>query len=1680
MPVFLESAIKEGMKKLDPGMVEMGQSQDLPGGGIDWDNLDFSPKEEPAPKPTTNILDWDNLSFDPNVPIPAQATGREVGLYQGGKETIFDKIRGWFHTPDVSPDKAANIAAMIEVTGLPADVVYRHYDELAQEMFPGSMTGRRMLKSTVDLGMTAGVVYGLYTNPIATAIAVGTFLGLDEVENAIVAKAIDEPYEFQGGRGLSDWLAAEGLSRDVVDTFDFLWKVPVAGGTSKAGRGLIGKIVRRLGDKTSKIGFINRLAERIKKSGETEPDSRSIEDMASDVLEDMGVPRETIGLAKEDIAKEAVSIERVLKNERTSPEKPKELSKPAEVDPDYTFTSKKGNYYEKIGNKWYDQKGKEVTNKFIIDAAEGRKVEYGASAEEAAEDKLVSDIEKEYGKKIDEVTDAEIEKFIDKEERAAAPRVEEPAPEPVTPPEQSAFRQTDRERTKFNLKNLPTYDKIDNADSLIARMEAEVNGWMDGEVADISATRKLIEQLSDNAGKWADGSETPPGIFGDLTYSELLNFSEYIGKLDRWVRSIEEPQPVRPVEKVVEPTEVVSKPEMAVLLKDGRIISGKEKNHVDLIERNKIDPDNVQASGFVSEGKFGINTRQKGNKWVLEPGKISDWVAEEARAEGYDLREGTATGAKLGRTAGGFGGPAYQWKKFADVPKEPAPAKPVERVVEPPKAEAKPKISTEEAEALADAKRIADIEEHYGKPIDKVTDQEIEDYYTKGAEDVDWFGEGEESKGPKGGVQLNVMVPLDKAGLETARRLKEMFGKFTAFLENPMDQSPAIKFRVGERKTYVEKTPFTEHDPVTGAVVKTGIADETRRLYPIEGYDPIDKQWKEYTWAESEGEAKAKISEYNRWLTEQKAIYGDATSFTLHAGIPIDKGVEIFNRLTGRDKTKVMDEPPDPFTGVKEEVRELIFKRTAQLGLATYDTNKFVNSIEQRTTKKQREVTPFVIEKTGIPDEAGRPDLQVVLARDRKYLEPMAEEVKVHFDAGFRKVKENLKDMTVKQIWDYVTHLWDIPRHKKAEAVSWFQTQDRFMERRFIPTYEEGIKKGFKPKTLDITEIIKVHDNVGNRAVENTKYLKALLDLDRHGIKLIQRSEDAPLDWVEVDYPALTRRIPLKKTQIKRKGEFVKEVKVKVHPDLVRPLKAIFEQRFDHPIIGAYEAINGVMKKSMLTLSLFHHGALSETGLALMGPVKTAKVIFDPVKIYKALVKGEYDVFKKEEIARDGIEHGLQFGATADIPVSRVQGYLNELARVTENIPGGNRVTKFVAGLNSVWDKALWNYLHDTLKLYGYESLVSKLDPKLSTEMVKKSKREIAQFVNDTFGGQNFENMLFTPKEVQMLTWSLLSMDWTLSTTRQALAPTGIGRIYKETAGLRRGMGLKFWTAAALYFGLGMNLLNVMYRQKDMKENPQYYGNKEYSFLDKTMLGNTVGKKTYLFLGRYKDGSERYVRWGKQFRDFFEMLVNFRPKVGGKIAPLPQRIVEWFTGSTFSGYRGDDLYGNGGLEYVTNTVKYIGKSFLPLSVRKFLQEDVEVNKLDFLMQSSKGMSRYSAMEYYKKAILTGDVDMAREVYTGALRNNLPAYSLFTAAFGWVESEARGDLARTVKDIETAKARLASSTSAYDKRRYGQLIARLSKEAAEKKNGMNMISAMIQKLESYNELTGDIPPLPRRR
>jgi hypothetical protein len=273
-----------------------------------------------------------------------------------------------------------------------------------------------------------------------------------------------------------------------------------------------------------------------------------------------------------------------------------------------------------------------------------------------------------------------------------------------------------------------------------------------------------------------------------------------------------------------------------------------------------------------------------------------------------------------------------------------------------------------------------------------------------------------------------------------------------------------------------------------------------------------------------------------------------------------------------------------------------------------------------------------------------------------------------------------------------------------------------------------------------------------------------------------------------------------------------------------------------------------------------------------------------------------------------------------------------------------------------------------------------------------------------------------------------------------------------------------------------MNMVNALFRDWDMKENPQYYmDGKDWTFFDKTMFGNTPGKRTNLFVGRYEDGSERYLKFGKQFFDFYELLANPLKKIGGKISPLPQTLADSLTGHSLSGYRNDDIYKQEGLKKALGIFKTVATAFVPLSIRKTMEDSDEFNVSDIMMQSSRGMGRGKAINYFKKAILDSDPQMIEETYMAALRNNLPAFTLFNNALAWIGAEESAELKKGVKDIEDVEAKMSVTESPIEKQRYGRILQRLKREKADIEQGSKLLKGALEKAKIYDS-NAEIPRL----
>ncbi len=742
---------------------------------------------------------------------------------------------------------------------------------------------------------------------------------------------------------------------------------------------------------------------------------------------------------------------------------------------------------------------------------------------------------------------------------------------------------------------------------------------------------------------------------------------------------------------------------------------------------------------------------------------------------------------------------------------------------------------------------------------------------------------------------------------------------------------------------------------------------------------------------------------------------------------------------------------------LKEETREagrdLIRKRRASIDSENLKTELYAQSLEKQTTKEQREVLPFILEKTNVPEKLGRPDLVETLKNDKAELEPIAAQIREHFDKMWEKIVANTETLDAEQIKDYVTHIWDIPKDKTEQVANWFSTKNRFLNKRYISTIEEGVDLfGLKPKVLDIAQIIRIHDSVANTVIANGEFVTDLKTMSRDGMPLIIRADKSPEGWVTVDHPAMSS--PLVIPGENGKANVVIKLPYKVHPDLAEPVKAIFGKKIDSKFLDNYMKADGVMKKIGLSASLFHHGALSETAIALMGPVKAVTAIW---KLGKAAIVNKFEgtplaQFPNEAV--DAINHGVKFGHTLDINTGAVNGILEKIASKTKDIPVAGKAAELLSSFNEKWDTSLWNYLHDGLKLYAFMDAKTKMPE--NTANKKQYLQEHAQLINDYFGGQNWDVLLTSPRAQQIMRLALLSPDWTISKLRLAGAPVGLGAMSKDAKYVRAKASGMFWVKAAIYYGVGLNLMNAYFRKQDRKEHPEYYPEGNNSFMDNTMFGNTVGHKTHLFTGRYEDGSEMYRRWGKEFRELPELFMNeegvsfpkpLLEKAGGKMAPAAQIVSKLMTGNSLGGYEDWDLKDKKGWAWTAGAMKVIAKGYTPMSTGNFFRDDKEWKPADLMFPGGKGMTKSKTIDLFKKGIDQGDEAYVKEIYSGAVRNNLDAYGLFKTAIQSSNAEKTKELMQGIKTVEDVKQKIRDTT---DKEEKQKLFRKLRKFEIENK------------------------------
>jgi hypothetical protein len=423
-------------------------------------------------------------------------------------------------------------------------------------------------------------------------------------------------------------------------------------------------------------------------------------------------------------------------------------------------------------------------------------------------------------------------------------------------------------------------------------------------------------------------------------------------------------------------------------------------------------------------------------------------------------------------------------------------------------------------------------------------------------------------------------------------------------------------------------------------------------------------------------------------------------------------------------------------------------------------------------------------------------------------------------DIGDRAVKQGVVKGLLE---DYVTHILDwtgapkgvreefmaklLGTSKSDPTMRGMDTTSKFAKERKFKTFEDlqvfideanaRIAASGKSewrlniKTKDIAEIYKEYALSMEKAIENKTLVDNLKQIRNVAGETLIKEVDTkdnpkPPGWEMMDSPQFAGYA--------------------VHPDLKPALKFVFDAG-PGDFMNAVGQLSQVVKRINVVGSFFHAKSLMEvlssTGIPIYTPLKEAIVLPLVEKGVKAVtgkdiqlsaISKAVEQFKNGKLG-DNVDTWIrQDGLKLEMPEDVSQGILTLTGKFADEMIGkfGPKTRALEKTLSTVekytlgyFDQYTWNYLHTGGKIMVADAYLEKAR-RQATEEGKifdepAVRKEIARFVNDSFGGLNWFDAAtsantelgkrmamaaYSPEGRRALQVLLFAPDWTLSTVR--------------------------------------------------------------------------------------------------------------------------------------------------------------------------------------------------------------------------------------------------------------------------------------------------------------------------
>jgi len=346
---------------------------------------------------------------------------------------------------------------------------------------------------------------------------------------------------------------------------------------------------------------------------------------------------------------------------------------------------------------------------------------------------------------------------------------------------------------------------------------------------------------------------------------------------------------------------------------------------------------------------------------------------------------------------------------------------------------------------------------------------------------------------------------------------------------------------------------------------------------------------------------------------------------------------------------------------------------------------------------------------------------------------------------------------------------------------------------------ENGKDYRFKLKSDNLADIYADYAHSVEKAIENKSLITNLKQIRNAAgeslIRPITKEDPLPHGWKVMDNSELAGYA--------------------VHPDLLPHLKFVFDAG-PGQLMAALGNISQWTKFFNVIGSFFHAKSLMEvmssSQIPIWTPVKEAIVLPLVEKGVKAVtgkdlqlsaITKALDEFRKGGVG-DNVDTWVKSELTFDMPEDVSKGILSSLGKFGDSMIGkyGPKTRALESSLSVVekyslgaFNKYTWDYLHTGGKLMVANAYLEKArlqaakEGKPFDEMA--SRKEIARFVNESFGGLNWYDVVrqtenefakrmalaaYSPAGRRGLQILLFAPDWTISTLRAfgAALPKGL------------------------------------------------------------------------------------------------------------------------------------------------------------------------------------------------------------------------------------------------------------------------------------------------------------------